>query len=449
MRFLAIGLMATVLAASLLPAGAFAADKAPPAPGQGDAKSHAQAMMEAPPLIQQTGIDCTPTDANVMSGKGTENGKTVNTKIYELVCQQGLGWMIFAPEGATPNAFDCLALSTRKPAAGAKDNGAVYCRLPPNVDPVKSLQPIVSRAASNCTLAQARWMGTSADDKLDQYEIQCTDGSANVLQVPRAGGTQKLSAVNCMDLKPGDCSYLPKDKYLAQLSAMAQPAGKPCEVNDGRYIGKTPNNHSYFEVGCTDGKSGFVLEVDDAGKFVRSIDCGRSGPMGLGCELTSAGAAQTSENATYSEAAKAIGFDCDVTSYHQFGVDSKSGREVVELACKNHPESYIALLPVDKGQSGRYMNCVRAAGVSLKCVLTPIEATYAKLSSDISKSGKSCQVSNARDVGTTAAGDDYVEVACTGGPGLVLTYPQPNDVLKASQTCTAAKATGLTCTLSK
>ncbi len=171
--------------------------------------------------------------------------------------------------------------------------------------------------------------------------------------------------------------------------------------------------------------------------------------MGLGCELTSAGAAQTTENQTYAAAAKSIGFDCDVKSYHQFGVDQKTGREVVELACNNHPESYIALLPVDKGQTGRYMDCARAAGVGLKCVLTPMEVTYAKLSSDISKSGKSCQVSNARDVGTTAQGDDYVEVACTGGTAMVIAYPQPNDTVKSVQTCVQAKATGLACTLSK
>ena len=50
-------------------------------------------------------------------------------------------------------------------------------------------------------------------------------------------------------------------------------------------------------------------------------------------------------------------------------------REVVELACNGHPESYITLLPVDKGQQGSYMNCLRAAGVGLKCVLSPIDAT--------------------------------------------------------------------------
>ena len=449
MRFLAIGLMATMLAASLLPASAFAADKQPAPIGQGDAKSHAQAMSDVPALIQQTGVTCTPTDANFITGKSSENGKAVTTKIYETVCQQGLGWMIFAPDTGAITAFDCLALNTRKPAAGQKDNGAVFCRLPANEDPVKGLQQTATAAGSNCQISQARWMGTSVDGKLDQYEIACADGSASVLQVPRAGSAQKLTAVSCLSLKPGDCTYFPKEKYLAQLTAIAQPSGRPCEINDGRYLGKTPANHTFYEVACADGKSGYVLEADNASHYVRAIDCGRSGAMGLDCELTSAGAAQTTENATYALAAKAIGFICDVKSYHQFGVDSKTGREVVELACNNHPESYIALLPVDKGQAGRYMDCARAAGVSLKCVLTPMELTYAKLGSDVSKSGKTCQVTNARDIGTSSSGDDYVEVACSGGPGMVLTFPEVNDTPKSVQTCAAAKATGLSCTLSK
>ena len=449
MRFLAIGFMATMLAASLLPSGASAADK-PPAPiGQGDAKSHAQAMTEVPALIQQTGVNCTPTDANFITGKSTDNGKPITTKIYESVCQEGLGWMIFAPDSGAMTAFDCLALSTRKPAAGQKDNGAVFCRLPANDDPVKGLQQTATAAGSTCQISQARWMGTSADSKLDQYEIGCADGSGSVLQVPRTGSAQKLATVSCLDLKPGDCTYFSKEKYLAQLTDISQPSGRQCAINDGRYLGKTPANHSFFEVACSDGKSGYVLEADEANRYVRAIDCGRSGAMGLDCQLTNAAAAQTTENTTYSQAAKAIGFDCDVKSYHQFGVDSKTGREVVELACNNHPESYIALLPVDKGQSGRYMDCARAAGVSLKCVLTPMELTYAKLGSDVSKSGKSCQVTGARDIGTTSTGDDYVEVACSGGPGMVLTYPEANDTPKSSQTCAAAKATGLSCTLSK
>lgn len=446
MRFLALGLMAALLAAA---GSASAADK-PAAPGQGDAKSHAQAMMDAPALIQQTAINCTPTDANVVAGKSNEaGGKAINEKIYELVCQQGLGWMIFSPEGGTPNAFDCMALSTRKPKAGEKDNGAVYCRLPANANPVQGVQAIATQAGSNCQLSDARWMGTSSDNKLDQYEAACADGNAIVLQVPRVGATQKLTSISCLDLKPGDCSYFPKEKYLAQLTAMAQPSGRACQITDGRFVGQTAEHHTFFELACSDGKSGYVMETDANNKFVRAIECGRSGAMGLGCELTSAGAIQTSENTTYSQAAKAIGFSCDVSGYHQFGVDSKTGREVVELACNGHPESYITLLPVDKGQQGAYMNCLRAAGVGLKCVLSPIDATYAKVGSDISKSGKSCQVNGGRDVGTTKEGDDYVEVSCSGAPGMVLQYAGNADTLKSTQTCAAAKATGLACTLSK
>jgi len=451
MRFLALGLMAAVLAAATLPGSASAADKKPatPPPGVGDAKSHAQAMMEAPPLIQQTAINCTPSDANVVSGKSNEGGKTINTKIFELVCQQGLGWMIFSPEGGSPSAFDCLALSTRKPKAGEKDNGAVFCRLPQNENPVQGLQTLAAQTSSTCQLSDARWMGTSSDNKLDQYEAACADGSAFVLQSPRVGSPQKLTAISCIDLKPGDCTYFTKEKYLAQLTTMAQPSGRACQITDGRFIGQTADHHTYFELACSDAKSGYVLETDASDHYVRGIECGRAAGMGLGCELTSAGAIQTGENTTYTQAAKAIGFDCNVSGYHQFGLDSKTGREVVELACTGRPESYITLLPVDKGQQGVYLNCLRAAGVGLKCVLSPAEATYAKVASDISKSGKSCQVNGGRDIGSTAAGDDFVEVSCASGPGMVLTYAKTTDTLKAAQTCAAAKATGLSCTLSK
>ena len=449
MRFLAIGLMATMLAASLLPASAFAADKQPVPIGQGDAKSHAQAMSDVPMLIQQTGVTCTPTDANFITGKSSENGKAVTTKIYETVCQQGLGWMIFAPEGGAPNAFDCLALSTRKPKTGEKDTGAVFCRLPQNDNPMQGLQTIASTVGSTCQLANARWMGTSSDNKLDQYEAACADGNAYVVQAPRVGSTQKLTAISCLDLKPGDCTYFPKEKYLAQLTTIAQPSGRACQITDGRFMGQTAEHHTFFELACSDAKSGYVLEADASNHYVRAIDCGRSGAMGLGCELTSAGAIQTTENSTYTQAAKAIGFDCAVSGYHSFGVDAKTGREVVELACTGRQESYITLLPVDKGQQGAYMDCLRAAGVGLKCVLSPMDATYAKVASDISKSGKSCQVNGGREIGSTSAGDDYVEVSCASGPGLVLSYAQTTDTLKSSQTCAAAKGSGLTCTLSK
>ncbi len=446
MRFFAIGLMAAALAAAVSPAAALAADKT-----VGDAKSHADAMKAVPALIQQIGLNCTPVDAYSPGASKAKDasGKDATTRLYEIACQQGLGWMIFAPDGGgAPSAFDCLALSVRKPKAGEADKGQVYCRLPQNENPLAGLQPVLAQAGvANCTIKQARWIGGTPDGKLDEYEAQCAEGPAYVLQVPKAGGSQKLQAVDCMNQKPGECQYFPKEAYMAKLTAMAQSSNRPCQITDGRYIGSTPQQHSFFEVACSDGKSGYVLETDANDRFVQAIDCGKAGSIGGGCTLTSAEAAQTTENSTYTEAAKAIGFNCNVTSYHSFGTDSKTGREVVELACSGRPESYIALLPVDKGQQGEYMNCVRAGGIGLKCVLSPASATYDKMSSELQAAGKSCQVSNARDVGTTTAGDNYVEAACSSGPGFMIDYAPHAETVKSAMTCAAAKGQGLDCTL--
>jgi hypothetical protein len=258
-----------------------------------------------------------------------------------------------------------------------------------------------------------------------------------------------MLAADCMTLEPGKCELFPKDKYLARLGQLAAPAGRPCQVTDGRFIGSTASKNSFYEVACSDQKSGFVLQVDAAGKYVSAIDCARASSVGGGCTLTTASAAQTEENATYGRLAKQIGYTCDVKSYHSFGQDQATGREVVELACNDHPDGAIALLPVDKGQKGEVFNCVRAGLRGLKCALTPPEATYAKISSQITAAGKSCQVNNARAVGKAQDGSEFVEVTCSGGPGQMLEYTPDPEKVKTVTACAQAAGIGGGCKLGK
>lgn len=455
MRSIAIGLAAALFAAALSPVAAFAADKkADAAKAAADAKSHETGMKEAPALAQQAGLPCTITDATYMGSgkmKGAD-GKEQTVKLYELVCSEGLGYLIQAKDGEAPQGFDCLAMSRNKPKPGEPDKGAVYCKLPANEDPIKSMQAVAAKAGVKaCTVDKANWLGNSPTDKVDQYEISCAEGSAYVIQYPRVGSTRELVAADCFTMEPGKCEYFPKDKYLATLSRMAAPAGRTaCQVTDGRYIGTSKESkNSFYEVACADQKSGFMLEADATGKYVRSIDCARASSVGGGCTLTAGAAAQTEENATYTRLAKSIGLECDVKSYHSFGQDQQSGREVVELACNNQPEGLIALLPVDKGQNGEWFNCVRASIRGLKCSLTPIEATYAKVSTQITGVGKACQVTNARGVGKSADGSEFVEVQCAAGGGQMLEYAAKGDQLKSSTSCGQAAGIGGGCKLGK
>ena len=448
MRAIAIGLAAAICAAVLSPVAAYAAK--PTAAAAADAKNHLQGMTDAPGLIQQTGISCTPVDANYAGQGKTKDaaGKENTTKVYELACQEGLGYVVMEPSNASPTAFDCLAMSINKPVPGQPDKHSVYCQLPQNAEPLTGIQPIVAKAgASDCTVSQAKYMGSSPDAKMDQYEVGCASGRAFVLQNPRVGATQKLTAVDCLNLKIGDCpTYLPKDKYLALMGSLAAPAGRSCQITDSRWMGSLPNGESFYEIACSDEKAGYVLQVTAQRQYEKAIDCARATAIGGGCTLTAASAAQTQETSTYTGLAKAIGYGCNVKSYHSFGTDS-SGREVVELACSDHADGAIAMLPVDKGQKGEYMNCARAEAHQLHCSLTQPADNYAKLSAEISATGKSCQVTNARGVGTGTAGDDYVEVSCTGRSGAFVEFSPGSDSVKSLIPCVEAKGIGGGCKL--
>ena len=449
MRLIAIGLAAALLAVGLSPVAASAADK--PAKPTADSKNHDQGMTEAPPLVQQSSIPCTMNDARFIGqgkSKNTATGKEEDSKYYEVACQEGLGYIIISPVAGTPIGYDCLMMSTNKPKAGEKETGQVYCKLPGNTDPLKSFQPILAKGGiSNCTPSQGRWIGITTDFKLDQYEIACSEGMAYIISYPRLGTERKFAVGSCLDAEDAVCQYYPKEKRIAQLSTWATPAKRPCQVTDGRYLGTLKDSgNTYYEIACSDQISGFVLEVDPHGMYVTSIDCAKASTLAGGCTLTNAVAAQTQEIGTYSKLAKSIGFACDVKSYHSFGAD-QSGREVVELVCNDHPDGVIAILPVDKGQKGEYFNCARAEIRQLKCALTPPQATYAKLSSQIAGAGKTCQVSNARGIGTTKDGAEFVETACSGAPGAVIEYQPNSEQVKAVMTCAQASAAiGQSCT---
>jgi hypothetical protein len=445
MRLIAIGLAAATLAA-LAPAMASAADT------KDDPKAHAQGMKEAPPLAQQVGLKCTITDAKYLGQAPTKDdaGKPNVSKYYELACQEGLGYAIIAPAGGAPTAFDCLALLANKPAAGQPDKGQLYCRMPVNADPIKALQPTVAKAGlADCTVNNAHWMGVSSNDKFDQYEIACANGRAYVLQVPEAGSTHALTTVDCLKLAADTCKYLPKAQLISQISSWAAPSGRTCQVTDAKWMGAIETTgHNYFELACSEASAGYVLELDAANKYVSSIDCGRAGAIGGGCTLSAAGG-QTTEIATYAKLAKDIGYPCTVSQYRSLGTESKTGREVVEYACSDHPDGAIALVPTDKGQSGAYVNCARAelVGQGQKCVLSTEAATNAKLGSEITAKGHSCNVTKSRWVGVTPDGSDYVEVACSGQPGMMLQYSAQAEQLKGITSCLQAKGIGDGCIL--
>lgn len=452
MRFLAIGLAAALAFAGLSPAVASAAPKkdAAAAPdAKNDAKNKAKGQAEAPALMQQTGYACAISDATYLGASKAKDdkGKEVTTNVYEVACSGSLGYLILAKDGATPEAFDCLKLSTN----AAKTGGKLTCAMPANTDFNAALQGLVTKAGEKCTVNKARWIGSSAETKIDEYEVACAEGGANILVVPQPGSQRTLAAESCLLASRVGiaCEYMPKETIVAQIKALAAPANRTaCQVTDAAYIGQsTTNKHTFYEIACADGKSGFMLETDATNKYVNAIDCARAAGIAGGCKLTTVSEGDTSDNATYSKLAKQVGYDCAVSSYRSLGMDSKTSREIVELACSNQPAGSVAFLPTGAGQKGEWINCARGEARSFKCGLTKPEATYAQLTAQLKGKGKDCPVNGVRGMGETEAGEDFVEVTCSTGGGLVIKYAPGPDNITDVLACVQAKGIGGGCKL--
>jgi hypothetical protein len=449
MRFIRLGFIAA-MAVALCGQQALAANA--PAKPKMDQKIHEQSIKDAPALVQAAGLKCNVTDAYAMGfNDETVNGKKLKSTFYELACGQGeLGYIFKSVPGGDSVAYDCLSLkvTAEKAAAAGQKPGPTCGMLPANADPAQGLKPMLTEAGVDCgALTKGTWAGGSPADKIDVFEAACSNGGYLIVH-PQLGSTKTLEAVPCAkaELIGVKCTLTSQDDISKQIIALSAAANRPkCMPVKARWVVTDPSNgNDFYEIGCADGQSAYMLQTNSKGGFKAVIECTLATRIAGGCQYMNAAAGSTADDATYTKLAKQIGYTAcpNVQKYQSYGTENGGQREIVELSC-SPTEGSFALVPTGAGQTGEYFNCLRAAGRGLTCHLTPMDATYAKISQQIAARGKTtCKVSNGRQVGKDANGVEYVDVACSPGdpqPEMVLQYSKlPQETLAQATTCAQA-----------
>ena len=426
-------LAVAALALGAAPLAALAQDAAKPAPITKESRD--KGMKAAPAIAKAAGLSCEVNDAYFI---GTSSGKDKGD-IYEVACTQGLGYVLIA--GAKPTAYDCLATRTQPTLA---------CRLPGNANAVEQFKPTVAQSGAACAVKDARYVGASPTVKV--YEVTCQQGPGYLIEAPAPGQTTPLQAIPCAAAvgQSTQCTLTTKADIDAYIAALAAKSGQTCQVSANRYVGTNKNDgQSYFEVGCAQGP-GFIIAADKDGAYKSSMSCPQAQAQGLGaCTLTSAAVLTASQTATYTQQAKAAGFNCDVSTFRVIGLDPHHN-EVVELACSNRPDGAVAVLPAATGGRTTIVDCVMAGqfGAQAACTLTQPTALYAKYTAALRAKGRStCTVSGAHYLGRSGTGTDFVETACTDGrPGYVMELTS-SGAAASLLSCGQARASGLTCIL--
>lgn len=454
MKFSRLGMIAA-MAMALFGQQALAADAPAAGPAKLDPKVHAQAMMDAPPLVQAGGLKCDVSDAYWLGvNDETVNGKKFKATFYEIACGQNIGYIFKSVPGSDPSFYDCMTLkviydrmSPADKAAAIKAKATNTCGLlPGNADPKTGLNPLMTQSGEPCgQVSNADVLGTNPTEKITFFEVSCSTGPGYVLTFPQPGSTKTLDVIPCYKAENigAPCKMTGKDTISKQIVALDTSGKHPnCMPNRGRWVvTDTSNGSEYYELGCADGTTAYMIRTSSKGAFRESIECALATRIAGGCTFMNVNTGLTAEAATYTKLVKQIGYDAcpNVAKYQSYGAENGGPREIVELSCSPTEGGY-AFLPTGAGQTGTFLNCVRATGLGLTCHLTPMEATYAKIAKQIADRGKTtCAVDGGRDIGKDDKGQEYVEVTCGSQPSLVLTYSRlPQETLVSAVPCAQA-----------
>lgn len=426
MRRIGWGLVGALLFAIAAPAASWAAapKAAPAATVSKDARD--KGMAAAPGLISAGGIDCDLADARLI-GEGSDPKTKAKQTLYEIACKNNEGMLVMKKADAV-SAYSCLQAD--QPGPDGKP-GATQCILPANADPKAQLAPYLQKAGlTSCTPEKARAIGQN--DTNTFFEVACANGNGGyILETTSPMDPAKAVVANpCIMIPEGgniSCTLTDRAAQLAVVDKLNGQANKNCTIKEGGrgFLAATQNGKYYYEEACQDGK-GYLLVESANGSLDQVIPCAEADPYFGGCKLTDARQAKTEQAGLYTQLAKKAGFNCDVAGYAPLpGSSIAQGDEVVELKCSNRPDGAVAFFPPSGSQQAGFYNCAVSELLGYRCVLTKASAAYPALTEALKAVGKtSCTVSEARDVGVSAADKKaFVEVGCSDGlQGYMLQY---------------------------
>ncbi|MDR3527575.1 MAG: hypothetical protein P4L57_09865 [Rhizomicrobium sp.] len=268
-------------------------------PGSGDKKADAtaHAKQESTDLVKAAQLACDVTDAaQVAEGPATVDGKAVDTKTYETICGNGMGYFLISQPPASPSGFSCFAADAARAAdiAQGKPSGSIICSLPQNADVKAMATAVLSHAGISCQVRDLHWMGQSAKAHLEYTEVACMDGTGYVLTTAQPGSPAQPVATTCKDAATRGImckltnSGAPSLTLQTFKDAIAQ-RNLVCDASAIRVVGQeTIRKRHVVEFQCPQYPKGLIALIPLAGNTepFETYDCAGAAKHGIICKLT-------------------------------------------------------------------------------------------------------------------------------------------------------------------
>lgn len=229
-----------------------------PRRGRQEAPSPERVLADATAITAVAVPTCQPTEANLLGAR--EDG----TKLYEVACATGPGYILEAVEGA-PKANDCVLLwsvgQIRKEEDPAADVGA-QCALPGNQNAVQVIAAYGREAGVECEVDQAVAVAVNV------YEIGCASRDGWLVEKSETGWTASACWQSALtsDLS---CRYSTREEAAAEWPKLvAGTDAAACSPQDVRWVGQNAERGVFYELKCASGDGIIVRFKDGAGQQI-------------------------------------------------------------------------------------------------------------------------------------------------------------------------------------
>jgi hypothetical protein len=266
------------------------------------AQARAKAKAESEELLKALQLSCEVNDAQVVvagTSKPASGGKEIDTRVYEVACTGGMGYVLERQGSTKPMAISCLTAEEARAADVAKGKPAgFFCKLPENVNVYGMVASMIaSGTGASCTVRDLQLFGRSESTQSDYSEVACKDGKGFLLRMPLPGSQAESVVMSCSDAaKKGiKCRLTDAGPVEAPITldtfkdALAQH-GVSCRIDQIRMIGQEDNRKRYVvEYRCADQPAAMVAFIPLQGNAnpYEAIDCSDAIARGVGCTFTS------------------------------------------------------------------------------------------------------------------------------------------------------------------
>jgi hypothetical protein len=248
------------------------------------AKAEAQSL----PLLQSLQISCDVSDAKLVvvgTRRPKSGGREVQTRVYEVACAEGMGYLLETADKETPIAISCLSAEEARAADAAKGKeSALFCKLPENKDVYAMLTNLIrSDAGVQCEADSVKLFGRSESTHSEYSEVACKDGNGFLLRIPLPGTQAEIVVMTCAQAaKQGikcrltDPGPVEADVTTQTLKEALAGNGVTCSIGQIRLVGQEEHLKRYVvEYVCADQGNSVVALVPLAGNSnpYESLDC--------------------------------------------------------------------------------------------------------------------------------------------------------------------------------